>query len=305
MRTFFASRDTHFVLGFPRNLSRAMNSNDIPNNSETDRAPQEGEIEHSTALELKSSPKSGGVQKPRQTLPSDRLSFERQIDSLKAFASQAMVHDGVVTNKQAGDVVGVAETTIVVTNAFFTEIGLLERIGNGQFRTNSLMSEYAHAIDYQAPSPGHALKPLFEKQWFAKTLLPYLGARDVSRDEAVRILAQSCGASKKYEGNVRVLLDFMGYVGVVEFLGDLVKKSASANPLFMQQNGDSKSPVADEPDKVASEDHMIPKDAPFLFLDKKRERKVTLIAPDSLTSSEVNKIKSWLELVLYVEEDKI
>lgn len=39
-----------------------------------------------------------------------------------------------------------------------------------------------------------------------------------------------------------------------------------------------------------------------MFLDRNRERKVTLIAPDSLSQAEVNKIKSWLELVLFVED---
>ena len=248
------------------------------------------------------SPPKGSIArpKPKHTLPSDRLTSERQVEALKAYASQAMVHEGRVTNKQAGDTINLSESTIVVTNAWFTDVGFLERLGNGVFRASDALLKFGHAVEFGSPTAGHALKPLLEGKWFAKALLPYLSMRDVNRVEAVRILAEACGASKQFEEQLGVLLDFMVYAGLVDEMGGNIRKATTG---VFPAGGNNSSGAVDLPpvDNSRASDLAIPADAPFMFLDRERKRKVTLVAPDSLSKAEVEKIKAWLELVLYVE----
>lgn len=67
---------------------------------------------------------------------------------------------------------------------------------------------------------------------------------------------------------------------------------------------DPKNPAADQRTPPASNSNVevIPPDAPSFYLDKERKRKVTLIAPTTLTTTEVARIKRWLDLLFFVEE---
>lgn len=246
---------------------------------------------------------TSGQKKPTEVLPSDRLAIDKQIDAIRAYAAAVESTGGPVDNKQAASILNLSENSIVVTNPFFVDVGILTRVGNGLFDVTQPVKDYVQALEWGQENPGRKLKSLFTPKWFTKTLLPRLKFKEMTTQDAVHALSEACGASKAYKTHLERVLFFMEFAGLCRIEGQMIFAVTDGDPVEAApplHNLAPPPPVREIP----VGDH-IPTDAPFLFLDKKRERKVTLIAPDSLTSSEVNKIKSWLELVLYVEEDKI
>lgn len=245
------------------------------------------------------SPTSKGV-KPSEVLPSDRLALDKHFESITAFVAASESVGGAVTNKQAADVLGIAEASIVVVNSFFTEVGILTRVGAGKFEVSSYAAEYARAVQWGREDAGHKLRPLFENRWFAKTLLPRLRMRPLVIDDAVAALAEACRGTKEYRISLERLLQYMSFVGLCRIDGNTVYPSAEN---ARKPDEDERKQPPPPPALLEPQGPIIPEDAPFMFLDRKRERKVTLIAPDSLSLAEVNKIKAWLELVLFVEDE--
>src|SRR5690349_8789461 len=99
--------------------------------------------------------------KPTHTLPSDRLSCEKQLEALRAFVAAFDAKGGPVTNEEAGAIISMSGLTVVVTNAFFAELGLLGRADAGQFTPGELAKEYQAAYVWKADTAATKLAPAF------------------------------------------------------------------------------------------------------------------------------------------------
>ena len=140
--------------------------------------------------------------KPTETLPSDRTTSEKMVDSIRAFVAASESVGGPVNNKQAGEVIGMSENTIVVTNAFFCDVGILNRVASGKFEVSQAARDYAQALEWKNEDAGEKLKPLFAEKWFSKTLLPRLRFKEMSMDAAISALAQASGSPISYKADI-------------------------------------------------------------------------------------------------------
>jgi hypothetical protein len=238
--------------------------------------------------------------KPTQVLPSDRLAAEKQLEALRAFVVASEAEGGPVTNDQVGKIIAMSGQTVVVTNAFFTDIGLLIRSDSGRFTPGQAAKEYQAAYDWDANRAGAKLAPAFRDTWFAKALTPRLKMRALTKSEALAFLAEACKASPEYQLRLSMLLEFLNTAGIISLAGDEVK-AASGGPAGAPTGGDTDEvPNAPKPPpelKVQT----IPQDAPFIYIDPEKTKKVILVTPtSSVTQKEFDRIKSWFELQFFI-----
>jgi hypothetical protein len=240
--------------------------------------------------------KSGISKKPTQTLPSERLSFSKWKEIIQAYVVAAESNGGSVDNDEASKVVKMAPTSIVVTNAFFVDVGILSRsAGTGRFEVANEAKEYVQAIQWDSETAGQKLKPLFAKQWFSNSLLPLLKLRNYSMDEACTVLAEAAGGiSKDYLPNLQRIVHFLDFVGLCKLEG---------NVLSAVNGGVLPEKPADKPAKTADEE--LPEDmiSESFFLDKARTRKVTVTGPRDLSDQEISRISRWLKIIHFIEDD--
>lgn len=178
--------------------------------------------------------------KPIKVLPTDRLGFEKQLSVLKACVAAGGAENNPITNNQVSEIVGLHAGTISNCNPFFNEIGLLTRDGNKQRPSDELIA-YVGKLDWEPELAGLKLAPLMEKTWFAKSLIPKLNFRTLTRDEAVGYLADESKASKEYKPQLEMLLEYLHIAGIVNIDGNSVILAKRTN-----QNGSGgEDPKAD------------------------------------------------------------
>src|SRR5229473_2233704 len=66
---------------------------------------------------------------PQETLPTDRVSFEKQMQFLQAYAAASESGARGVSNEQVASIVGMKPSTVSLANAFFVKSGFLARSG--------------------------------------------------------------------------------------------------------------------------------------------------------------------------------
>ena len=238
---------------------------------------------------------------PTQTLPSDRLGFDKQLAALRAFGVAYETNGGrPVKNSEAGSILNMSENTIVVTNAFFSDAKLVTRQKEEQaFVPTAETLAYCKAHEWDPFTAGEKLKGALEKCWFADAVVPRLKFRPHEEREVLTLLADACGASKDYEARVKMLLEYMVFASLVIRDGSMIKsvgpKAADKPPLVMT------APVAApavRPNPLPDENHA----AFTFFLDAKRGRKVVVHAPHDMTQKEFDRVRKWMEIQLVVED---
>ncbi len=178
------------------------------------------------------SPKTGAPARPgkaklAKALPTDRVSFEKQSAIVRAYAAASGQEKKGVTNDEVATVMsGIAASSISICNPFFTDAGLLVQEGR-KLRPVEAVFDLQHAHQWNAETAGLKLRPIFSNHWAAKSLLPKLAFRQLTKDEAIGFLAEESKAQKGHRKNLETLLDFLDYAGVIQLDGNTVLK---ANP---------------------------------------------------------------------------
>ena len=240
---------------------------------------------------------------PSKILPSDRLAPAKQFAAVRAFAAAYESNGGKpVTNDAAGSIIGMSGSTVVVTNAFFSDIKLLVRQKDGvAFVPSAEALAYYKAYEWDKTTAAEKLRPAFERGWFAEALVPRLKFRPYDVREALAVLAEASNAGKDHEDRLANLLELMLQVGVVSSDGGLIKAPAprateqpamveavKAEPVVIERR---EAPVVDEGHEQYT-----------LVLDPRSRRRVVITAPHVITRKELDRITKWLEFQLIVEE---
>lgn len=234
-----------------------------------------------------------------KVLPSDRLTAERQIAALRAFAAVAESNEGkAVTNDKAGDVIKMAAATIVVTNAFFCDIGLLSR-AEGGFLVSPEAAAFLRAEGGLSPEDApEKLKPLFEKQWFMQILAPRLRLGPMDISSVQKVIGEECSASKEHLARIDVLIDLLCFVKCLAREGNQVRVLNGG--ARVAEVSDSKESTAKAPAKREEEQEQEGLEKYTLTLDPKTKRRIILFTPPEITASELNRIQQWLSFQLIV-----
>lgn len=246
--------------------------------------------------------------KPTQVLPSDRLTTDKQLEALRGFVVACDAEGGAaVTNEQVGKIIAMSGQTVVVINAFFTDVGLLVRADSGKFTPGQAARDYQQAYDWDQNTAGTKLAPAFRDTWFAKALLPRLKMRSLTKTEAMAVLAEACKATPEYQWRLGMILEFLNAAGLLALAGDEVKAASGTSTVSTPSDPGTLGGGGDEPPKPPplSTDEVIPQNAPFLYIDPEKKKKVILIAPDSaVTKKQFDRIKAWFDLQFFIEDEK-
>lgn len=198
-------------------------------------------------------PSPNGRAKPTKTLPTERLSFEKQLSVLRAYGAASGPDRKAVTIAEVGSILSdIATTSVSLCNQFFVDVGLLAREGN-KFRPSSSVIEYLHAFEWSPTTAAQKLAPELGNTWFAKSLQPKLSYRALTRDEAVSYLAEDAKASKDYRKQLEVLIDYLDAAALIKADGTSVTKASSTER--SDASNDKNNPKGKEPPPKPNDDN--------------------------------------------------
>jgi hypothetical protein len=196
-------------------------------NSETQQVEKDKEGEG--ALPLKEAPVGRPLKsKLTKVLPTERVSFEKQMAVLRAYAAASGPAKNAVSNDEVAAVLNdLAASSISLCNPFFGDVGLLIQEGRKQ-RPADAVFDYLHAFEWNEDTAALKLKDRFTRSWAAATLLPKLSFRQLTRDEAVQFLADESKAQKFHRKSLDLLLEFLNASGVLKVEGGAVAKNQAS-----------------------------------------------------------------------------
>ena len=233
-----------------------------------------------------------------KTLPTDRIYFDKQVETLRAYAAVYAANGGQpVTNEQAGEIVGLSASTISQTNGFFNDIGIVTRSDSGGFVPSNEVIEYNNACQWDETEARAKLRPLFEKAWFYRCLVPRLQLAPQSQATCLALLASESKAQAEQNDRLLNLIKFLELAGIISASGGTVSLLQNKAGAGSQKHDDQKSQQA----MPVSQKEADP-DQHILYLDGKRERKVKLTAPLTISHAEFTRICNWIKVALIVED---
>lgn len=184
-------------------------------------------------------------------LPTDRITFVKQIGILRAYAVASGPTGKTVTNREVAEIIKMGENTTSLANAFFIDVGFIKR-SEGGFLPAAEVIAFARAYEWNPESATHKLAPLLGESWFAKALIPKLSFNPLEEKEAIEKLAEVAGIPPEYKGQIRTLLDYMDVAGLIQRDGTLIRM-AKASPAVTVSASDSSDPeIKEAPTPVRS-----------------------------------------------------
>ena len=236
-----------------------------------------------------------------QILPTNRLTFQKQVDIIRAYGAAYDAGKGPVGIEDITGYVNMAASTVSQTNAFLTDVGLVRKDGR-RFVPSPEVQAMNRLYDVSRDKAHAKLSPLFEKTWFGAIVMPKLKFRPMPEEDMVHELFEAATAETAHLSQVRMLIDYLVLVGLVERDGAVLRAkngtpedtSSTAAPAVAVQ------PVAMTPAKPSMEEGH---DSYTLVLDGKTKRKVVIQAPHTITAKELERIRAWLGFQLIVEEE--
>jgi hypothetical protein len=182
--------------------------------------------------------------RPQKPLPTERITFKRQLDLLRAYGSSYLNTGKPVGNLEAAKLTGMTESTSSIANAFFTATGLLQRGQDAKFTPSSEVVDFAKAHQWNPATSSEKLKPILARTWFAEALMPKVHFAPVDEAQAIEVLALEASAGPEYRSQVSMLIDYLEAGGLVTRDGNLIKLRNGASPNLPQAQAAAPTPQA-------------------------------------------------------------
>jgi hypothetical protein len=219
----------------------------------------------------KESPKTKRPEKPVKTtasrptkfLPSERITFARQLDILRGWAAASGPLRKVVSNTEVAKVVTMQPSTVSLNNAFYSSIGLLNK-AEGGYAPAEDVTAFLRAYDWNKDTAAQKLAPILSKAWFYEALASKLEFGSRSEVDCLQDLGDAANASQEYRANLRILLEYLNAAGLIQRDGDMVKKGGMNMATSSAQASQSESPAPPKQETVNVGDSMS-KTMPSLF----------------------------------------
>ncbi len=197
----------------------------------TGPAPEIGQAKVRAAIEAAkyNQADAGKKHRPTRILPTDRITFARQLDILRAYGALSGPAAKPITNADVASVVGMTPSTVSVSNAFFADTGLLQRTDKGYVPCPEVLA-FQHAYEWNPETASQKLAPVLARTWFADALLPRLGFKPLEIRDAIQCLGEAATAGTEYESQLQVLVNYLHAAGLVEQEDNMVRGSQSRPP---------------------------------------------------------------------------
>jgi hypothetical protein len=232
-----------------------------------------------------------------KVLPTDRVSFDKQKELIRAFAAEYAANGGQpVTNDKAGELIGLSGSTISQTNGFFCDIGLVVRSDLGGFIPSPETVEYNTACQWSESEARAKLRPIIERTWFYRCLIPRLHISAQPTPVCLSVLANESKAQPEHNDRLVCLINYLELAGIVSESGGMVSLQ-QARPQLANVPRDDKKPL----DVGRLNGEFSDQEENSFFLDKDKKRKVTLNCPLSISKAEYVRITKWIDATWIIE----
>src|SRR2546429_1161223 len=82
----------------------------------------------------------GDGDRPTKPLPTDRVSFAKQLEILRGYAALVAQGTAAPTNPAVADLVGLNRNTTILAHPFFIDVGLLIKSGDGYMPASEVLA---------------------------------------------------------------------------------------------------------------------------------------------------------------------
>jgi hypothetical protein len=167
--------------------------------------------------------------RPRYAVPTDRMRFDVQVKALRVIASASRNGTELVDAAKMGTLMGITAATAVLNNAFFVSVGLIERIGKGDYKPSTATLEFQRKYSFEKDAAAPILMPAFKDTWFMDAVRQKLDINEnTTRDEMIMVLAGEAETDDSYATQYGFLLDWLNYVGLITMSDGLVQLTSTA-----------------------------------------------------------------------------
>jgi hypothetical protein len=151
------------------------------------------------------------------------------LDILRGWAAASGPLRKAVTNIEVGKIVNMQPSTVSMNNAFYASVGLLLKSEGGYAPAEDVMA-FLRAYDWNKETAAQKLAPVLSRVWFYEALASKLefGARPEA--DCLQDLGDAANAGQDYKSNLKMLLEYLLAVGLVQRDGSLIKKGNGGMP---------------------------------------------------------------------------
>ena len=207
----------------------AEHTQDQPPKKEIARVPLATDV----VARLKSASATRAQQKPAQPasrpnkfLPTERITFARQLDILRGWAAASGPLRKKVTNNEVAKIINMQPSTVSIANAFFSSVGLLTKSDGGYVPAEDLTA-FLRAYDWNKDTAAQKLAPTLSRAWFYEAISCKLEFGPRTEADCLQDLADASHAGPDCRPNLRVLLDYLAAAGLIQRDGTMVKKGTT------------------------------------------------------------------------------
>lgn len=240
-----------------------------------------------------------------KVLPSGRLTFPKQVEIIRAYGAAYDTEKAAVGIESIASLVQMAASTVSQSNAFLTEMGLVRKDGRRFIPAAEVMA-MNRLFELSKEKAYAKLAPLFEKSWFGQLVIPKVRFRPPPEEDIVHELFEAATAERVHLPQIRMLIEYLVLVGLVEREGLLLraKNGATSDAPVPAVEKTSDLNATPPPGHSATIPIVEEGHASYtLVLDSKTKRKVVIQAPHVITPKELDRIRAWLGVQLIVEEE--
>lgn len=188
----------------------------------------------------------------RKAIPTDRVTFSRQLDILRAIALESGRDKKPVSNDAVAKMANLHAGSISVCNPFFLDAGLLTRHKMQNLPCDEVFA-YADSYEWDKEKATLKLAPIIRKAWFSEILIPKLIFRPLPVDEALGLLAEESGATKEHREQLATILEYMKVAGIISTDGGIVTVNKNGDESLSKNDKNTSPPKQNEIDKPGGE----------------------------------------------------
>lgn len=168
-------------------------------------------------------------QRAERSLPTDRLSFDKQVEVLRAIAQMSGANKRPVTAEDLSAAIGLKGGTGGLSNKFFRDSGWVVSAGRGMYAATEPLIEYHRHLNVDPDDKDGARRRLVApvmSSWYWEVLEPMLEGA-ARQTMILHALSKEAGA---YEHTPQLLLivTWLEWLGFIRRDGDLVLRGSAA-----------------------------------------------------------------------------
>lgn len=209
---------------------------------------------------------SGGRATPRQrserSLPTDRLSFEKQVEALRAIAQVSGAGRRPVTAEEISSTIGLRGNTGGLSNKFFRDTGWIQPQGRGMYVPTEELTSFHQQLAVDPGAVEAAKEYLLvaaRTSWYWQEIADMVQGAGVREAAVIFKLVRAAGASADdHKVQLSLIIEWLIWLGLVHREGEMILAGPAAAPAVTEDAAEEieettmEEPTAVEPTVTAT-----------------------------------------------------